>query len=523
MGFLVKKQLFIMLCVMACFFLVSAASKSVKTKTYIGILNPEISGGDARFMEEVAGALKKNISEMGMYDIYTQQAMEKAFTDKKMRFPGYCREPECVSALGSVLHIDRMLYGSVDKGEKTYGVKLTLVDVPSRKIIETVSIEGEPGVTLNDIIRVTVNKLHGYTDPELDTLYHTYFGRQVKNSKQFYISSGVCLLTGLAWTMINSASVKKRTLPVEDEIDYSNWEKSNTGIGTGADRIPLCGRPASLGNAYVAASDDAYGVFFNPAGLSWAPTGECAFGYQSRFGLNNFAASFTGKATRDIGFGEGFIYSGDNEGLFSEVFFISAVSYKVNDLFKNIFPFLRPFSVGAAVRIASKKTGKTEVSESSISGSATGIGLNLGMQLEVSDKIRGGILVRNVPSILKWNNASTGKKYNENEPVELLMGGTFQANYATFLICEGHIPLYKDQLWKGACGIERLIFRVIKIRVGVEKSEGLETPWKVNCGLGLNLRTESLFGKYLLLDGSYEYNQESMFSNVLNFSFRFGF
>ena len=63
----------------------------------------------------------------------------------------------------------------------------------------------------------------------------------------------------------------------------------------------------------------------------------------------------------------------------------------------------------------------------------------------------------------------------------------------------------------------------MRIRVGVEKAEGFDTPWKVNCGFGIHARTESLFGKYFILDGAYEYNQNNAFSNVLNFSLRFGF
>jgi hypothetical protein len=290
-------------------------------------------------------------------------------------------------------------------------------------------------------------------------------------------------------------------------------------VGTGADLIPLYARPAAMGNSYVAVSDDAYGIFYNPAGLSWVAATEASMCYQNRFGLNNFAASFVNKATREIGFGEGFLYTGDRQGLLSELYFISGISYKFN----NLISFLPPFSVGASVKIQSKRAGNSSASASSITGSAAGVGLNLGFQMQFSRKIRYGLLFKNVPSFIYWNNKSTGKTYFENEPAELLMGGAYQASYSTLLVCDGHIPLYSDQNWKFSGGVERIIFRVVRLRVGTEKSFGIESSWKVNGGFGAQFNTESVLGKYVTIDGSYEFNTLLPFSNVMNFSMRFGF
>lgn len=485
------------------------------SKIRIGVFNLATDPEVGKIAKDVAEYVKESITEIGGYDIFLQEKMEKMLAEKKDKLPKYCREPLCVSAVGRELDFDRMLYGTAEKSTKSYGVCLTLVDVDSRKIIEETSIEGNPGVPLKEVIQVAVNALHGQSDSDLDTNTRTYYGKQVRNTKQMLVTSGSWLAAGLAWALISGA------IGGADKVDadYTDWVKALCGIGTGADLIPLFARPAAMGNSYVAASDDAYGIFYNPAGLSWASSGEVSFCYQYRFGLNNFAASFVNKATREIGFGQGFLYTGDSEGLLSEFYFLSGISYKFN----NLISFLRPFSLGASIKIQSKRAGSTTASPSSICGTASGIGLNVGFQWELSKKIRYGLLVRNVPSFIYWNNKSTSKTYFENEPVELSMGGTFQASYVTFLVCEGHIPLYSEQVWKFAGGVERIIFRVIRIRVGAEKSEGIESPWKINGGFGINLNTESLWGKYFVLDGSYEFNTLLPFSNVMNFSFRFGF
>lgn len=497
-----------------CCGLVSTAQKNEGLQTRIGIIDPDVSNGDSKLVSEVVGYLKSSISDVGGYEIYTQTEMEASFADIQERFPKYCREPRCVSAVGSALQLDRVIYGAVDKGDKTYGVRFTLVDVASKQVIEKVSLEGNTGIPLKDIISVVVSKLHGHVDNNLDTATHLYYGKQVNNMKQLYISAGACVLGGLLWAIINGATVDEGGDVVGD---YENFVTGTSGIGTGADLLSLFGRPAALGNSYVAVSDDAYGVFYNPAGLSWSTGREVALCYQPpRYGvLYSIAASYSNKATREIGFGQGFQYTGDSDGLFTEVFFTTAISYKFNDLIS----FLRPFSIGASVKIMSKRVGNG-VSPNSIQGSVAGAGLNLGVQLEVSEKIRGAILFKNAPSVLKWNNSSTGKEYFENEPTELFLGGSFQANYETFLVCEGRIPLYDEQLWKGSCGIERMIFRVMRIRVGIEKTEGFDTPWILNGGFGIKVR---MGNKYLGIDGSYQYNTFTPFAHPINTSMVFGF
>lgn len=505
----------ILLLLTACLHFTLIAQEIEGLRTRIGILDPEIDGGGDKFLEEVLTIINQSLATMGAYEVFSQKSMEESFADIEQKFPQYCREPRCVAAIGVALQLDRMLYGSIGQGDNTFYVRMTLIDVQSRQVIEKVDIEGDPGITLEEIITIAIGKLHGHVDADLDTKIHRYHGKQVHNQRQLYISAGSCLGLGLIWALVNSKTVEDKVVTA----DYTDWLDAKSGIGTGADLIPLFGRPSALGNCYVTASDDAYGVFFNPAGLSWSTGGEFSFGYQSRYGLNNFAASFINKATREIGFGQGFIYSGDTEGLFYETVFLSAISYKFNDLIS----FLRPFSFGATIKLTSKRTGDGSVGNCSISGSSFGVGINYGFQIELSEKIRYGLLVRNAPSVVRWNNEATGKKYYEPEPTELSMGGIFQANYATMLICEGYIPLYKEQVWKFAGGVERVIFRIMRIRLGAAKAEGLDTPWKINGGFGLKIPTEKIWGKYLTLDCSYEYNSLSSFSNVLNFSFRYGF
>ncbi|MBD3392860.1 MAG: hypothetical protein GF418_12210 [Chitinivibrionales bacterium] len=493
-------------------------------KTRIGLLDLDTWGGGETFESEALDVLMSHLAEVGAYEIFTQDAMEASYAKLEQRFPQHCREPRCACAIGSSLQMDRMLYGTLDKNEKRVAVRLTLVDVMSRQIIEKVELEGEPGVGLSDVLRVAVQKLHGLVDEDVDTRTHTYFGRQVDNRKQLLVSAPACIGAGLVFGLASGSLLKKDengTVLESDQFSYSSFDgdmDDALGIASGADLIPLFGRPAAMANAYVAVSDDAYGVLYNPAGLGWVANAEATLGYQYRFGLNVFGAAFVNKATREIGFGQGFLHCSDREKLYYENYFYSSFAYKFNEW----IPFLRPIGVGVTLKILNESTGEG-TSESSSTGSSFGMGLDLGAQLELSENIRGGILFKNVPRLMRTYNSLTDYSYSEIMPPTFYWGGSFQAGYLTFLVCEVQTPLNEDQVWRFAGGIERILFRVFRIRAGIQKEADFDTPWKFTGGFGLNVNTESLFGRYVILDGSYEYNTLSVFAHPVNISLRFGF
>ena len=118
----------------------------------------------------------------------------------------------------------------------------------------------------------------------------------------------------------------------------------------------------------------------------------------------------------------------------------------------------------------------------------------------------------------------TGNRYIEPQPTTLAMGGIFRVGYSTLLIAEGNIPLYEDQAWKMAGGLEQELFSILLLRIGIQREimASYAPPWKITGGFGLKVNTEQFAGDYLSLDGSYEYNTVQVF-DVINVSLRFGF
>ena len=494
-----------------------ADAPPAENRLKIGLLDLELKGLPEKELSAVMEDLEDAVSGVGFYSLHRQASMEKAFSDVGKKFPRFCRDPRSVIAVGNVLKLDRMLYGSLEQSGKSFGCILNLVDVQTRQTIEKVTIQSDPGVAAKDLLHAAVLRLHGQAEEDLDIKLHKYFGPEVHNEKEILWSTVATLGVGMIWALGNGSFS-----PVEGKLEV---DERMSGIPTRSYHIPLHARPAALAHAYTGASDDAYGVLYNPAGMAWVSGSEAVVAYQYRFGMDNFAASYVNKGTRDLGFGHAFLYNGDREHLSSEVTFVSAFGYKFNQLLS----FLPPFSVGASVKLINVRSdgngSDTLYFPSNQSERSFGLGLDLGLRVELSDRIMYGIAFKDCPSFVSVHNTTGGYSYTEMNPTVLRMGGTFKAGYTTMLFADGQIPLYADQTWRMAGGIEQEMFRFIKARIGIQREigAGYETPWVFTGGVGIRALTETLIGRYVSFDASYEYNQLESFSNVLNFSFLFGF
>jgi hypothetical protein len=483
------------------------------TRLRIGILDLENLGGDKQKAARATEILAKLVAEQGMVEVYTQDKLEKALVGIGRTMPDRCRDPRCVLDLGGMINLDRIIYGEIDASDKRCAVHLYLMDIVVRVQIGEASIDGGSGDPMDSVFAAAVAMLHGRGKDK--GKYKPYLGPEVHNEKEMLYAGGGLVAAGLIWGLVNYSVGKERT-----PLSFENRDENLSGLPSSADHIPMFARPAALANAYVAASDDAYGVLYNPAGMAWVSGPEAIVGYQYRFGFDNIAASYVNKATREIGFGQAFLYSGDREGLLTETYFVSAVAYKLNRLFS----FVRPVSLGLNLKMVSQKVtaNTTVVSESdpyadfAVSGASFGAGIDLGCITELSDQIRYGLLLRDVPVINHWRNNSTGDRYNEALATTLHMGGTYRAGYTTFLICEGQIPIAEDQRWKMSGAIEQELFRVIYTRLGLQReiqpSASMPTDWKITWGFGLKVNRISF-------DASHEYNTFGMF-DVLNISLR---
>jgi hypothetical protein len=505
----VKKRIgfIVLLCIV-----ITTAQEQKKTsenRVKIGILTLEQFDKASEIAQKAQYDLVAIVKDIGFYECFDQPALEAILEKTGDKIPRHCRDPKCVVEVGRLTGMDRMISGSIEWGNSVCGVKLTLIDIMTRQTIETVSLQGGNGVPVSDVLKMTVAKLHGRE--QATGSFNRYFGPKIFNERQCIIASAASIGIGLIYGIINYSVEQKHA----GSIDAEYRDERLSGIATTG--VPLFARPAALANSYVAVSDDAYGVLYNPAGMAWVSGPQAVLAYQYRFGLDNFAASYVNKATREIGFGQALLYRADREQLMRELYFVSALAYKFNNL-----PYIRPFSFGVNLNLTSNRVKST--SELSSGGNSLGIGLDAGLMWELSEQIRYGLLFRDIPVFHYWKNIKTGERYFESQPTTLSMGGTFKAGYTTLLVAEGQIPLYDDQPWKMAGGLEQEFFNLFCLRIGLRREimTSYEAPWQITGGFGMKVTTDQESGRYLSLDGSYEYNTLQVF-DVINVSMRFGF
>jgi hypothetical protein len=476
----------------------------------LGVLRLESLTGHDGLASELTEAMALKLGKLGLYTLVLPEDIDSALSEKNMRMPSRCREPKCIHDVGRNLGLDRMIWGTVDRNGSRFGVRLTLIDISTSAPIESVNIQGDQGVSAEDVLSHAIDRIHGNAG-EADV--SKYFGPPMSNLRELMWSAAAVQVTGLFYSVLNYGTGSGRT----DGIVYVPYRKEKlSGIVASADQIPIFARPAALANAYVAASDDAYGVLYNPAGLAWVAQREAAAAYQYRFGMDLIAATYVNKAARDLGFGHALLLSTDRDGIMTEMYFISAVGYKLNNT-----P-IGPLSFGATLKTISNSV--KALSLDSPKGASIGAGLDLGLMWEMSDRIRYGMLFRGVPAVNRWKNRATSSEYYEAHPATLTMGGSYRASYSSFFIAEGQIPLYEDQPWIMAGGIEYEFFRMIALRVGLQREILNEESdwWKITGGTGFKFGTEPIWGKSVALDMAYEYNTLHLFP-VINASLRVGF
>jgi hypothetical protein len=478
----------------------------------IGVLTPRTNVSDGQFADSAAKIIQEIFHEKENCDVFLERRMTMEYAAIDGDFPRHCRDPRCASALGHMFQLTRVIYGHVGKNNDRYTAQLISVDVTQERISAECSIEGTEDMSLKQVLQDAVEILTTPAAEDRETSSHRYYGEAVDNRRAMIISSSAYTAGGILWGVLGNTRYGDRLFDTEERENLS-------GINALAKDIPTSARAKALGNSYVAASKDADGAFFNPAGISWIDGPQVSLAYQSRFGaVNNISAAFVNKATREIGWGHTLQYTGAEASYLQEMYFGTIFSYRFNELFDR----LRPVSLGAKLNMASiKTTGGT--GDNAVEGSGFGIGLDVGGMAELSDRIDFGFVFYNLPYFTNYNRetaTTSGVTYWEAQAPVFRLGGTFDVRYGTFFIAEGQIPLYADQPWRMAGGVEQRIFQYVLARLGAYKDilESRESPWHWTMGLGVDipLRERSIKGGV-----SYEINTSGKLRDVWDFSMHF--
>ncbi|MCK9211264.1 MAG: conjugal transfer protein TraF [Ignavibacteriaceae bacterium] len=273
--------------------------------------------------------------------------------------------------------------------------------------------------------------------------------------------------------------------------ELSNFAGAFVDIGFGA-------RPAALGNAYVGLANDVNCIVWNPAGISSIKTMQTAFTYTKLLGLVDYNyLAFSLPLKDDQGAGAALIVSGDaalreytlNLG-YSRKFLLDSLYIGFGLKFRYASFGNNSLSAGDYILFESDEISDGILNQ--VKGSAFGFGFDFGVLYHLNDKIKIGLMFRDIYSPLFWNSKVDNPdkkakgKYSELIPFEPTIGTSFKVSDQITFTTDYTSVVRKDVSDKLRAGIEASLFQILSVRGGVQYFLNNEKDEKYSLGLGLN-------------------------------------
>ncbi len=263
-------------------------------------------------------------------------------------------------------------------------------------------------------------------------------------------------------------------------------------------------RPIAMGGAFVGLANDVNSVIWNPAGLGNTENYQVSFSYFKQMQLVNYqylsaSASLSKEEKRSVGIA---IISNGDEAL-REYTFYGSYAQKISFLL-----------VGVSLKLRYASFGNNKLSESDflvfeeneisqgilnqVKGNAIGFGLDLGLLYKLENDITLGLMLRDVASPVSWDSKTdnpetvTKGKYNENIPMELVFGSSFNIYSGVVLAADYYPSLYKESANRLRMGAEGVLFNIVALRAGIQRFISSEEMNKITFGIGLNIELSKM-------------------------------
>jgi len=273
--------------------------------------------------------------------------------------------------------------------------------------------------------------------------------------------------------------------------ELSNFAGAFVDIGFGA-------RPAALGNAFVGLANDVNCIVWNPAGISSINKMQTAFTYTKLLGLVDYNyLAFSMPMKNDQGAGAALIVSGD----------AALREYTLNLGYSRKF-LLDSLFIGFGFKLRYASFGNNSLNNSDyllfepdeisdgilnqVKGSAFGFGFDFGVLYHLNEKIKVGLMFRDIYSPLFWNSKVDNPdkkakgKYSELIPFEPTIGTAFKVAEQITVVTDYTSVVRKDVSDKLRAGMEISMFKILSLRGGVQYFLNNEKDEKYSIGLGMN-------------------------------------
>ena len=227
---------------------------------------------------------------------------------------------------------------------------------------------------------------------------------------------------------------------------------ADVGIGAGA---------MGMGGAVAASAEGASALFWNPAGLGRTENSrELLVAYCDQMGLVPYSAGAAAYRLGEYTLGAGLLYSGDDA--------LSETSVLIGAAREFGAPPWAPghtTGVGVTLRTRWASYGNNKSVGEQVTGSALGLGLDIGALIPLTGSTTLGLSGRDVISVLNWDSSAAGS-YGENVPTALSAGVAMRPHDHVLLEVDLEKALDADVKDVLKAGAEVTVFGVATLRAG---------------------------------------------------------
>lgn len=483
---------------------------SVEGLTRLAVLPLSGTGVEAGDAVAAAEQVRADLSASGMYYVLNGEEMKKRAEGDFKSMAAECFTEKCALEAGEMLAVSKVVTGELAMEQSLYVLKLKMFNLENRMFEARVMVASDcPKDKIKELATAAVAKLRGMAPPSgLSITVVPYKGRAVNHKLEWSIMAGVTVAAAFIWGSGSGALSPEGEL--NEDLEVSEYDMSNPAYQRGAfGNMAFNARPHGMGGAFVALSDDANAMAYNPAGMVRAAGREVTAGYLNLpFEYGSYPYFYTGyfnKITRTMSHGQALVTSSSPAFGSTETQVITGFAKLFDDIREN----WRPFSVGANVKFlmftAKKATDDVYAwQENAVEGGGFGASVDLGAQFELTERITAGLLLKDIVSSVSYTNTTTGYKYSEGVPANLVIGGHYRLFNNMNLVLDGNKSLYQDVPDNVRLGGEMWLWNVLAVRLGMSQNFAMDAHRKGHFGTGLKWDFKRLKQR-IGVDYSYEY------------------
>lgn len=258
-------------------------------------------------------------------------------------------------------------------------------------------------------------------------------------------------------------------------------------------------RPVGMGFAFVGLADDENSTYWNPAGLSQLNSYKAGFSQIDQLGLikYNYFSALVPLPFKDQSIGFSVISSGDDA--MQELSVHAGYGIRIQYISVGIGLKYRNTSFGGNMLnrddyIVFDDSEITTGFGQQVSGDGNGFGVDLGLMVFPTEKIRFGMMLRDIYAPINWkseakslDNQARGS-YEEGMPYEVIFGSSFTVTDNLLIVGDFQPATTSERTNWVRFGAEGRLANVLVLRAGTEQGVNDLDDDKITLGTGLDIQ-----------------------------------